>query len=196
MWASRGGHSPDCILWPAVHLTRKFPNYGSVTEAAWCAGCVWPWPRNRADLEHQRVQAGGTGHPTKLGHHVAFSQQWLSGCDGCLVPSPHCPQQVLVLLCPAQGLCAGPPPPLCTWLESVPRGLPAHWLRGPAGVAARGDPRRKALSLVPGIVTTVLFSLPAAIGAQRLCMVAPGQAGPKGVPALCLACSTPPHFPF
>lgn len=63
-------------------------------------------------------------------------------------------------------------------------------------MAPSGHLGRKTPSLVPSSITTALYSPPAAIGAQGLCMATPGQAGPKGLPALGLAFSTPPHFPL
>ena len=139
------------------------------------------------------------GHPAKVCNHGAFSQQWLSGLEGSLFPSPYCPQEVLVLLCPSRRCCARPPPPLCTRLEPVhpspvPRADPSHWLRGPAGVAPSGHMRRKTPFWVSSIVTTALYSPPTATGAQRLCMAARGRLGPRApptTPALGLACHTP-----
>lgn len=163
-------------------FSRKFPSYISVTEASRCAGCVWPWPRWGADL----------GHLTKVCNWVAFSQQWLSGLEGSLSPSPYCPQEVLVLLCPAQGRCGHPPPPLCTRLESVhpgpvPRADPAQRLTEPAGMTPSGHLRRKTPSWAPSIVTA------AATGAQRLCMAAQGRPGPRPPPLCTWAALPHPH---
>lgn len=33
-------HSPGWMLGPAVHLTRKFPNFSCVAKVGWCVGCM------------------------------------------------------------------------------------------------------------------------------------------------------------
>lgn len=155
------------------------------------AGLIW-------NIRECNEEAQGTDKCLQPRGIFPATAEWMGGVPG---PQPLLPRAGPVLLCPAQGLCAHPLPSVCNRLESmypgpIPRVHSAHWLRGLAGVAPSGHLGRKTPSLVPSSITTALYSPPAAIGAQGLCMAAPGQAGPKGLPALGLAFSTPPHFPL